>query len=66
MKYHPEDSGRRKADQKENVLRRLEIFQNLHDEGYIDKLQIDYDYAPEIIRIMDIRQYYFSKFKDKG
>ncbi|CAG9540891.1 unnamed protein product [Cercopithifilaria johnstoni] len=53
LKYHPEDSGKRKADQKENVLRRLEIFQNLYDEGCIDKLQIDYDYAPEIIRIMD-------------
>ncbi|MCP9258149.1 Serrate RNA effector molecule-like protein [Dirofilaria immitis] len=53
LKYHPEDSGRRKTEQRENVLRRLEIFQNLHDEGFIDKLQIDYDFAPEIIRIMD-------------
>nr|CDP96690.1 Bm3078, isoform a [Brugia malayi] len=51
LKYHPEDSGRRKAEQKENVLRRLEIFQNLYDEGCIDKLQIDYDYAPQIILI---------------
>lgn len=55
LKYHPEESGRRKAEQKENVLRRLEIFQSLYDDGCIDKLHIDYDYAPEIIRIMDTR-----------
>lgn len=60
LKYHPEDSGKRKAEQKENVLRRLEIFQNLYEEGSINKLQIDYDYAPEIIRIMDTCECYFS------
>lgn len=53
LKYHPDDSSKRKAEQKENVLRRLEIFQCLYDEGRIDELHIDYDYAAEIIRIMD-------------
>ncbi|VDN07182.1 unnamed protein product [Thelazia callipaeda] len=53
LKYHPEDSGKRKADQKENVLHRLEIFQSLYDGDLINNLQIDYDYAPELIRVMD-------------
>ncbi|MFH4979600.1 hypothetical protein AB6A40_006309 [Gnathostoma spinigerum] len=53
LKYHPDDSARRKNEQKENIRKRLEIFESMCNDGTIDKLRIDFDCAPEIIRAMD-------------
>ncbi|KHN86405.1 Serrate RNA effector molecule -like protein [Toxocara canis] len=54
LKYHPEESGKRKEEQRENVLRRLAIFEEMLADGKIAKLRMDFDCAAEIIRIMDM------------
>ncbi|VDD92280.1 unnamed protein product [Enterobius vermicularis] len=53
LKYHPDDSGKRKEEQKKNLLRRLEIFEEMQNKGVIDKIHVDFDCAADIIRVMD-------------
>ena len=55
VKYHPDESGKRKEEQKKNLLRRLEIFEEMQAQGIIDKLHVDFDCAADIIRVMDTR-----------
>uniref|UniRef100_A0A158R582 Serrate RNA effector molecule homolog n=1 Tax=Syphacia muris TaxID=451379 RepID=A0A158R582_9BILA len=53
LKYHPDDSSSRKEEQHKNLLRRLEIFEEMQNKGIIDKIRIDFDCAADIIRVMD-------------
>ncbi|VDN60471.1 unnamed protein product [Dracunculus medinensis] len=53
LKYHPDESAKRKAEQKENVHRRLEIFQELQEKGRFNNLHIEFESAVDIIHIMD-------------
>lgn len=63
LKYHPDESAKRKAEQKENVHRRLEIFQELQEKGRFNNLHIEFESAVDIIHIMDTCERFFLVFK---
>jgi hypothetical protein len=53
LKYHPEDSLKRKEQHKTNVAKRFEIFQELQSKGWIDKARLDYNNGRHLIKLMD-------------
>lgn len=53
MKYHPEDSSKRKSDLKSNVRDRLGAFMNLLDMGRIDSTPLDIEKLDPIILLLD-------------
>ncbi|VDK45567.1 unnamed protein product [Anisakis simplex] len=54
LKYHPEESAKRKEEQNENISKRLSVFEQMLSDGKLDKIHVDFDCASDIIRIMDM------------
>ena len=53
MKYHPEDSGKRKAELKANLQNRVEAFNKLLSLGLIDSTKLDVDSIETIMKVLD-------------
>lgn len=53
LKYHPEDSAKRKVEQQASVQRRAEVFQELYDKGWMDKGTMDHTNGRYLIKLMD-------------
>uniref|UniRef100_A0A5S6PZ73 Serrate RNA effector molecule homolog n=1 Tax=Trichuris muris TaxID=70415 RepID=A0A5S6PZ73_TRIMR len=53
MKYHPEDSLKKRNEQKAATKRRLQVFMELMDKGYVAKCSLDQDHAESLIKLMD-------------
>ncbi|KHJ41686.1 Arsenite-resistance protein 2 [Trichuris suis] len=53
MKYHPEDSLKKRNEQKAATKRRLDVFMELMDKGYVKKCSLDQDHAENLIKLMD-------------
>ncbi|XP_017315659.1 serrate RNA effector molecule homolog isoform X2 [Ictalurus punctatus] len=52
-KYHPDESGKRKADAHAALQNRLRVFQYLMENGWFDNISMDIDRAPQILKILD-------------
>lgn len=52
-KYHPEECGKRKLEQKNALDRRLAAFLQLHEGGWIDAISIDVEKSDRIVRLLD-------------
>ncbi|XP_077539852.1 arsenic resistance protein 2 isoform X3 [Haemaphysalis longicornis] len=52
-KYHPEECGKRKVEQKNALDRRLAAFLQLHEGGWIDAISIDVEKSDRIVRLLD-------------
>lgn len=53
MKYHPEDSTKRKTEQQTAVRRRAEVFQDLLEKGWLEKASMDHTNGRYLIKLMD-------------
>ncbi|KAH7727903.1 arsenite-resistance protein 2 containing protein [Aphelenchoides avenae] len=53
LKYHPGESKDIKAEHAEFVRKRVEVFTELVEKGWLDRVHLDYDCAADIIRLMD-------------
>lgn len=53
LKYKPDDSKKQKDAQLQNVKRRLEIFNEMKEQGQLDGFTLDYGNAESIIRMLD-------------
>lgn len=53
FKYHPEESKQWKEESQNFVKRRLEVFNSFLENGLIDKTDLNYLNAANIIRLMD-------------
>ncbi|GMT33127.1 hypothetical protein PFISCL1PPCAC_24424 [Pristionchus fissidentatus] len=53
QKYHPEESTKRKDEQKHTITKRNEIFKELHEKGFFNEGSLDMPNAEKIIFIMD-------------
>lgn len=52
-KYHPEECGKRKAEQAAGLNRRLDAFLRLQEAGWIDSVSIDVEKCDKIVRLLD-------------
>ncbi|XP_019877374.2 serrate RNA effector molecule homolog isoform X2 [Aethina tumida] len=53
LKYHPEDSIKRKEEQAAALKKRLEVFLDLQASGAIDKITIDCPRTNELLKLLD-------------
>ena len=53
MKYHPEDSVKRRDEQRSMLLKRVEIFQSFMDKGLFGAATVDADKSDALIKILD-------------
>ncbi|UYV66305.1 SRRT [Cordylochernes scorpioides] len=52
-KYHPEEYGKRKAEQKSSQKKRLEVFMELMNKGWLDNFSLDGEKSDKILRFLD-------------
>ncbi|UYV66303.1 SRRT [Cordylochernes scorpioides] len=55
-KYHPEEYGKRKAEQKSSQKKRLEVFMELMNKGWLDNFSLDGEKSDKILRFLDAEQ----------
>ncbi|CAH0546059.1 unnamed protein product [Brassicogethes aeneus] len=53
VKYHPEDSIKRKEEQAASMKKRLEVFMDLLNSGSIEKVTIDCPKTTELLKLLD-------------
>ena len=53
QKYHPEEGKQRREEQRQNLQKRLEIFKEFMTAGRFDGLEMNWENAEKIIRLMD-------------
>merc|ERR1711974_498051 len=53
LKYHPEDSAKRKEDQKAALTSRGEVFSKFLKQDKFDKVTVDNDQADAIVKLLD-------------
>uniref|UniRef100_A0A1I7TK41 Serrate RNA effector molecule homolog n=2 Tax=Caenorhabditis tropicalis TaxID=1561998 RepID=A0A1I7TK41_9PELO len=53
LKYKPEDAKKQKDAQLENVQKRLQVFNEMKEQGQFDKFTLDFGDAEAIIRMLD-------------
>ncbi|KRZ10424.1 Serrate RNA effector molecule -like protein, partial [Trichinella zimbabwensis] len=53
VKYHPEDRAKRFQEHRDAVMRRLEIFMELREKGWLDRLNLDQDNGENLLKFMD-------------
>ena len=52
-KYHPEESEARSRREQEGSKRRYDIFQELHDKGFLEGVSCDQEKEVEIVKLLD-------------
>lgn len=52
-KYHPDESGKRKAEAHAALQNRLGSFQYLMENSWFENISMDIDRAPQILKILD-------------
>lgn len=53
QKYHPEEGKQRREEQRQNLQKRLQVFMELIDGGSFKGISMSYEYAEQLIRLMD-------------
>ncbi|XP_047505088.1 serrate RNA effector molecule homolog isoform X2 [Pieris napi] len=53
IKYHPEESVKRKEEQLAALKNRLNVFLELLEQGELDKVSVDVDKSDKLIRLLD-------------
>ncbi|KAG8195771.1 hypothetical protein JTE90_004777 [Oedothorax gibbosus] len=53
LKHHPEESVKRKEELREGLKRRLAVFMDLFEKGWVDGVKIDQENTEQIIRFLD-------------
>merc|ERR1711894_485900 len=53
LKYHPEDSAKRKEDQKAALKCRVEVFSKFLKQNKFDKVAVDNDQSDSIVKLLD-------------
>ncbi|GFS61750.1 serrate RNA effector molecule homolog [Trichonephila inaurata madagascariensis] len=53
LKHHPEESLKRKAELHEALQRRLNVFMELYEKGYVDDVSIDQENTEQMIKFLD-------------
>merc|ERR1712037_842678 len=53
MGYHPEDSAKRKEEQKLGLNSRVEVFSKFLKDGKFDNVTVDNDQADSIVKVLD-------------
>jgi len=53
VKYHPIDSQQRKDEHQASIERRLEVFQQLTNRGWIERSRLDVDNGRNILKLLD-------------
>ena len=53
LKYHPEDSVKRREELKAALKRRTEVFQKFLDEGKLDHVNVDSDQSDALVKLLD-------------
>ncbi|KAG8241523.1 hypothetical protein J6590_085147 [Homalodisca vitripennis] len=53
LKYHPEESIKRKEEQSDALKRRVEVFMEFLDNGRLDKVTVDAEQSEQLIKLLD-------------
>merc|ERR1711981_1433480 len=53
LKYHPEDSAKRKEEQKTALNSRVEVFNKFLKQEKFDKVTVDNDQSDSIVKLLD-------------
>ncbi|MGH0173629.1 UNVERIFIED_CONTAM: hypothetical protein FKN15_065999 [Acipenser sinensis] len=52
-RYHPDEAGQRKSEARSALQNRLGVFLYLLENGWFDKISLDMEKAPEILKVLD-------------
>ena len=52
-KYHPSDSVDRKRFVRNAIRKRLRVFLDLWEEGYMDDFSLDFSYNEAVLKLLD-------------
>ncbi|CAF5207483.1 unnamed protein product, partial [Rotaria magnacalcarata] len=52
-KYHPDEHPKRHQEQKQIIQRRLDIFMDLYNKGYLNNVSVDIDNQQALIKFLD-------------
>ncbi len=62
-KYHPDEYPKRREEQRQTIKKRLEIFMDLYNKGYLNDVSVDIENQRGLTRFLDagMRSTYFVK-----
>lgn len=52
-RYHPDENYKRRNEQHQNIINRVDVFMDLMNKGWLNDISADYDKANEIVRFLD-------------
>ncbi len=52
-KYHPDEYSKRRNEQRQIIKKRLEIFMDLYNKGYLNDISVDIDNQRGLTRFLD-------------
>ena len=52
-RYHPDECYKRRNEQNQFILNRLDVFMELMRAGWLDDVSVEYDKSKELIRFLD-------------
>ncbi|XP_022192314.1 serrate RNA effector molecule homolog isoform X2 [Nilaparvata lugens] len=53
LKYHPEDSAKRKEELMAGLKKRVDVFMEFLENGRIEKVSIDGDHSDQLVKLLD-------------
>jgi len=53
LRYHPDENFKRRNEQNQFILNRLEVFTDLMKKGWLDNTSIEFDKSKDIIKFLD-------------
>ncbi len=53
QRYHPDENFKRRNEQNQHVLNRLEVFVDLMNKGWLNDVNVEYDKSEELTRLLD-------------
>ncbi len=52
-KYHPDEYSKRREEQRQIIKKRLDIFMDLYNKGYLNDVAVDIEHQRALTRFLD-------------
>ncbi len=53
LRYHPDENHKRRNEHNAFILKRLEVFMDLMNKGWLENVSSEFDKSKEIIKFLD-------------
>ncbi len=58
-RYHPDENYKRYYEQKYSIIKRLEVFMELADKGWLNNICVETEKSNDLIKFLDAGMYVF-------